>query len=492
MNNLAGKFREVFLSVFPIAFIVLLLKFTIVPIDNNTTIQFLVGFVFVVFGLTLFLIGVDIGITPLSDIIGTMMTKTNKLVFVLVPAFILGFIIAFAEPGLNILGNQIELISSGGISSITLVMVVSIGIGTLMMLGFLRIVYNIPLYIILNFLYLAIFILAQFTSPEFLAIAFDSQGAVTGILTVPFLLSLAVGVSELKKDRKASEKDSFGFVSIVATGAVLSVLILNLFVNQKVYNEVLIDSGNEVNLGLVAFVKNLPINMFDSLKALFPLIVIFVLIITIFKKIHRSEIRRITFGFIYAVLGIGLFFLGANTGFMRVGAIIGRHLVSNEAFVFLILVGFFIGVVTLLAEPAVHVLTQQIEEVTAGFVKRESIMVTMAIGVGVGIALSLLRILFVEIQLWHFLLPGYLISLILTFFVPKLFVGIAFDGSVCATGPITATFILSFINGAALEHNTASVLIDGFGVIAMIALMPIITLQILGLLYRIKSAKKEV
>lgn len=492
MNILSSKFREVFFAVLPVTLIVVILNFTIVSIPDNLMWQFIIGFILVTIGLTLFLVGVDLGITPLGMHLGPIITKWNKLWFVMIAAFVLGFIISFAEPGLIILGNQIELITSGGIGGLTIITVVSIGIAVLMMLGFLRIIYNIPLFIILNALYAIILIFALFTQPEFLAIAFDTSGATTGVLAVPFILSLSLGLTSIKKDRKASEKDSFGLVAIVSAGAIIAVLILNQLIEKQVYSEILIEENIESVSIIMAFVNNIATSFIDSFTAFIPLIIIFILVIFFTDVIHKNEIRRIFFGFIYSMLGLGIFFIGINTGFMDVGSIIGGYLVSLDSYVLLIVVGFLLGVFTIIAEPAVHVLTQQIEEVTAGFVRRSSVLIALSIGTGFAIALSVLRIVVVEIQLWHYLLPGYIIALGLTFVVPKLFVGIAFDAGGVATGPITATFILAFINGAAHEHSTASILIDGFGMIAMVALMPIITLQILGLLYRIKSAKKEV
>ena len=492
MNILSSKFREVFFAVLPVTLIVVILNFTLVPIPGNLMWQFLVGFVFVTLGLTIFLVGVDLGITPLGMLLGPIITKWNKLWLVLIAAFVLGFIISFAEPDLIILGKQIESITSGGIASITIITVVSLGIAVLMMLGFLRIIYNIPLFIILNILYVIIFILAIFTQPEFLAIAFDTSGATTGALAVPFILSLSMGLTSIKKDRKASEKDSFGLVSIVSAGAVISIMILNFVIEKQEYSEIMRKESSESLSVAMAFINNIPGGFRDSFFAFLPLVIIFILLIIFTNAVSKTEIKRISFGFVYSVVGLGLFFIGIHTGFMDVGGIIGGYLVTMDSYVFLIGVGFLLGVFTIIAEPAVHVLTHQIEEVTAGFVKKSSVLIALSIGVGFAISLSVLRIVVGEIQLWHYLLPGYIIALALTFVVPKLFVGIAFDAGGVATGPITATFILSFINGAAHEHSTASILIDGFGMIAMVALMPIITLQILGLLYRIKSAKKEV
>ncbi len=492
MNVLSGKLREVFFAVLPVTLIVIILNFTLVPIESYLMWKFIIGSCFIVIGLTFFLIGVDLGVTPLGVLLGPAITKRNKIWIVVVGAFVLGFIISIAEPGLLILSNQIDEITLGGISGITILIVVSLGIGILMVLGFIRVLFNLPLYIILNIAYFIVLILSLFISPEFLAIAFDASGATTGILAVPFILSLSLGITSIKKDSKASEKDSFGLVSIVSVGAIISVMLLNIVTKTQEYSGVLENEAIEsVSIGM-AFIYNLPGALKDSVIAFLPLILIFVFMCVFSASLSKLKIRRMIFGFLYAIIGISVFFVGVNTGFMEVGTTIGSYLVTLDSYIYLIIIGFVLGVVTILAEPAVYVLTHQIEEVTAGYVKRRSVLIALSVGVGFAIALSMLRIVVVDIQLWHYLLPGYLIALGLTFIVPKLFIGIAFDAGGVATGPMTATFILAFTNGAANTHPAAKLLIDGFGMIAMVALMPIITLQILGVVYKIKTSKKEV
>lgn len=492
LNVLSGKFKDVFFAVLPVTLIVIILNFTLVPIEGYLVWKFLIGSCFIVIGLTFFLIGVDLGVTPLGVLLGPVITKRNKLWIVVVAAFVLGFIISMAEPGLLILADQIDEITMGEISSITILTVVSLGIAILMVLGFIRILYNLPLFIILNIAYGIVLILSLFTSPEFLAIAFDASGATTGVLAVPFILSLSLGITSAKKDSKASEKDSFGLVSIVSVGAIIAIMLLNIATKTKEYSGVLENEKTEsLSIGMT-FMNNLPSALRDSVIAFLPLILIFVFVCVFSSSSSISEIRRMIFGFLYAIIGISVFFVGVNTGFMEVGINIGSYLVTLDSSNYLIIVGFVLGVVTILAEPAVYVLTHQIEEVTAGYVKRRSVLIALSLGVGLAVALSMLRIVVTEIQLWHYLLPGYLTALGLTLIVPKLFVGIAFDAGGVVTGPMTATFILAFTNGAANAHPTAKLLIDGFGMIAMVALMPIITLQILGLVYKIKTSKKEV
>ena len=233
LNVIVSKFKEVLFSVLPITVLVLILNFTVSPIDTTLIIRFLIGSLFVVIGLTIFLLGVDIGITPLGGLTGSSLAKTNKLWIVLIAGLILGFFISIAEPGLMVLANQVNFVTSGQIPGISILIIVSIGLAIMLALGFLRIFFNVPLYKVLIILYLIIFGFTIFASREFLAISFDASGATTGILAVPFILSLSVGISKLKKDSKASEKDSFGLVAIASTGAIMSVLLLDIFSKTK-------------------------------------------------------------------------------------------------------------------------------------------------------------------------------------------------------------------------------------------------------------------
>lgn len=489
MNIFAEKLKEVLASVLPITIIVLILNFTMVPLAAPVIIRFLIGAILIILGLAIFLIGVDIGITPLGSLLGSSLTKTNKLWIVAVSGLILGFFISIAEPGLMVLANQVDLISLGQISSASILVVVSVGLAIMVALGFIRVVYNVPLYKMLTVLYILVFILALFTSPEFLAIAFDASGATTGVLAVPFILSLSLGISSLKKDSKSSEKDSFGLVSIASVGAIMSVMILNIFSKTSKFDDNLKFDLSQSNSIIEPFIGLIPSIITESLIALAPLLVIFLISQKISFKLDKRAFSRIIKGFIYTFVGLIIFLDGVNAGFMDVGGLVGHSLASLDNKWYVIIIGFVIGLVTILAEPAVYVLTHQIEDVTSGYVRRKAVLIALSIGVGLAVALSVIRIIIPELQLWHYLLPGYIISIAMSYFVPKLFVGIAFDAGGVATGPMTATFILAFTQGAAEAIEGASVLRDGFGMISMVALIPIITLQILGLIFKIKSKK---
>ena len=489
MNVLGSKFREVASAVLPITLIVLILNWTLAPLGLTVLLRFLAGAILIILGLSIFLFGIELGISPIGILMGSTLTKSNKLWIMVTGGLLLGFFISVAEPDLHILASQVDFVSSGEISRVAIVLVVSAGIAVMMTLGLLRILRGTPLYLVLAVVYGLIFGLAIFVRSEFLAISFDASGATTGAMTVPVILALSKSVSALKKNSKASEKDSFGLVGLTSTGAILGVIIMSLVRPIKEITarlEYAVSSSDGV---ILPFLNKLPTVALEVFFALLPILIIFAVFQKIAFRLRHKAMVRILKGLLYAFLGLVLFLTGVQAGFMDVGSQLGYQIASRDARFVLVLVGFILGLVTILAEPAVYVLTEQIEDVTSGYVRRQTVVGSLAIGVATAVALSMLRIVVPEIQLWHYLLPCYALAIILSFFTPKLFVGIAFDSGGVASGPMTATFVLAFAQGAAAAISHANVLIDGFGVIAMVATMPLIALQILGLVYRVKSTK---
>ncbi len=489
MNVLTHKLKEVSFAVLPIIIIVLILNFTFAPMEITSIIRFLIGAIFVIVGLAIFLFGIDLGVTPIGNQMGSSLVKTNKLWIITIVGFLVAFIISVAEPDLQIFAGQVDDVTLGLISKLSLVVVVSVGIAALFSLGIIRIIKNIPLYIILTILYGIILVLSFFTPPEFIGIAFDASGATTGALTVPFILALAIGVSTLKKDSKASEKDSFGLVAVASVGAIISVMVMGIVFGMPEMNPVLKVDAVYSSSVFEPYLQKLPFLALESFLALLPLLVIFVVSQLFLFKLPKKPFIKILIGILYTFIGLVLFLTGVNAGFMDVAKIIGYKVALLDNKAVFIITGFVLGCVTILAEPAVYVLTKSIEKVTSGYIKRKAVLVALSIGIGCAVALSTIRILIPEMQLWHFLLPGYLISIVMAYFSPKLFVGIAFDSGGVASGPMTATFILAFTQGAADAIETANVLTDGFGMIAMVALFPLIALQILGIIYKMKSRK---
>jgi len=490
LNLILSKLKEVVLSVLPITLIVVLLNFTLTPLETPYFIRFLIAAALIIIGLTVFLLGVDLGITPIGVDLGQSVAKSNRIWMVALAGILLGFFINIAEPDLHVLAGQVQSVTSALISKQLILIVVSVGIAVMLSLGLIRIVKYVPLNIMFTVLYAIIFFLAFFTTPEFLAISFDASGATTGALTTPFMLALALGVSRLKKDSKASEIDSFGLVGLASSGAIISVMVMSIISKPEGVAAAVATDEASTNSILLPFIQMLPTIAWEIALALMPIVIIFLISRKFSLKMSKKSFIKVLFGLIMTFTGLVIFLLGVNAGFMKVGNIVGFKFASMDSGLYVILAGFILGMVTIIAEPAVSILTHQIEDVTSGYVKRKVVMVFLALGVALAVALSIVRIVVPEIQLWHFLLPGYLLSIVMSFFTPKLFVGIAFDSGGVASGPMAATFILAFAQGAAEATESANVLIDGFGIIAMIAMTPLIALQILGFIFKIKSKKR--
>jgi len=489
LSELTGKLKEVLASVLPITFIVLVLHFTISPLEKNMFYAFLIGTVLVIIGLTIFLFGISQGIEPIGHDVGNAITRNNSLAVIITVILILGFFISYAEPDLHILAKQVASVTNGQFDNILMVVVVSIGIGVMMTLGMLRILSNVRLKYVFAAAYGLIFILALFSSSDFLAIAFDASGATTGAITVPFMLALAAGFSALKKDSKMSEADSFGLVGIASTGAILGVLITSLFIEESKLVGVLPETDiSNATLWEIYSSKLLHI-AWDSFVTLLPIIVTYIVFQIFFFKHKKNKVIDTVRGLVLTFTGLVVFLLGVNGGFMEVGAQLGIQLASMESKAPVLIVALLLGLTTVLSEPAVHVLTSQVEEVTGGSVRRILVLIFLSIAVGTSIFMSALRILIPDIQLWMYLLPGFGLSVILAFFVPDLFVGMGFDAGGVASGPMTATFSLAFVQGIAAHVPTADVVADGFGMIAIVAMMPIIAIELLGALYQAKERK---
>lgn len=489
MNALKQKLKEVVFAVLPVSIMVLILNFTIAPIGTELIWRFIIGAIFIIFGLGIFLFGADLAIQPIGQNIGSAVTKKKNLSLLIFSGIALGFFINIAEPDLMVLARQVAEVTSNTISQWSLLVVVSIGIGVMVSIGLLRIVFKISLSKLLTVVYGLIFILVIFTPSSFLGIAFDSGGATTGSMTVPFILSLGIGIASTQGG-KQSEEDSFGLVGIASTGPMLAVLTMSIFSGiESLTGTLPVAELNNKGI-LFPFLHEMPTIIGEVIIALIPLTVIFLLFQSTIIKMPKKQLSKILKGLIYTLIGFVLFLTGVNAGFMEAGTAIGHAVASIGNSWVIILTGFVLGFTVIFAEPAVYVLNEQIEDVTSGHIKKKIILYTLSIGVAVAVALSMIRILVPGMQLWHLLVPGYLIAIVLSYFTPKIFAGIAFDSGGVASGPMTATFIMAFAQGVADATPGADVLMDGFGVIAMVALTPLIAIQILGLLYKHKASKE--
>lgn len=472
------------MSVLPIVIIITLLNFTVTPLGGDLTVRFLLGSVFILIGLTLFLFGVDLAVHPLGMQLGRSITKTGKISWIGIFGFILGFFISAAEPDLHILAQEVSEVSGGLLGKFTIVGVVSIGIGALTSYGLIRIIKDWSIKTSFLVAYLAIGVLALFANNDFIAIAFDASGATTGSMSTPFILALAVGASFFKGSKLSNEEDSFGLVGLCSAGAIFVVLALGLLTGNKelsgqVSEEVVAATGFWGTL--MFYLKS---SMRDVFIGMAPLLAVYFLRKKSFG-LNREEKRLFNLGFVYTYVGLVLFLLGVDLGFIEAGRTVGFLLASRNPYL-TIVVGFFIGLVVLLAEPAVYTLTRQIEDITGGSIPRKTLLITLSLGIGGAVALSMVRILVPELQLWHFLLPGYLLVILMMRKISPLFVGIAFDSGGVASGPMTATFVLGFATGVAEAIPHADVLTDGFGIIATVAMMAVFALSLLGMVYQLK------
>ena len=446
-------------SVIPIAILVVVLNF-FVGVESKLLINFFIGCVGVILGLGVFLTGVEISISEIGSMMGDFIARFDKIAKVIIFGIFIGFIISIAEPDLLILANEVT--SAVGIPAQIIVMIISLGVGLMISLGLFRIFKEIRLSNMMWAIYLLVFGLMIFTDNVGHAIAFDASGATTGAMTTPFIIALGLGVASLKGER--TEDDSFGLVGLASTGPILAGLIMSLF-----------SKGGDVLIEEAAHRSALYSGFINSTFAIVPIALVFYIMNFLYFKIEKDELRRISIGMLYTYLGLIVFLASVEGGFMELARVMGEGLADSK---FLPLIGFVLGLLVVLAEPAVSVLAEQVEDVTGGSIPRKNILVALSIGVAFAVMLAIFRIKIDGFALWMLIVPGFLLSLILSRRVDQIFVGIAFDSGGVASGPMTATFILAFCQGVA--GNIA----DGFGVISFVAMMPVLTIMIMGNLYR--------
>ncbi len=485
MSLLFEKGKEVSRTLLPVVALVLILCFTIVDVEGDVLVRFIIGSILLLIGLAIFLWGVDLSMHPIGEHMSTEVATSVSPFKIAILSFLLGFLITVAEPDLLILGSQVEGASGGILNSSVIVYIVSIGVGLMISLAIFRLLRDKLSYrAFMAITYGILFILAFFVSQEFLAIAFDASGATTGALTTPFVLAISLGLSKVKGG-KNSEENSFGLVGAMSAGPILAVMLISIITGQEnIQGDVVEYVVADGILGPI--IHELPSIFLESLIALLPICALFFIYNFSKFKLNKNVLRRIIKGLAYTLLGLTIFLTAVNFGFMDMGRIIGMKLGAMNPWI-LIGVAFVLGLIVVLVEPAVHVLGEQIEDVTSGHIPIKLIRTTLSIGVGIAIALSMVRIVVPEVKLWYFLFPGFALAILLSFKSDPIFVGIAYDAGGVASGPMTATFVLAFAQGAATVIDTANVLIDGFGVIAMVAMAPVLSIMILGTAFRHKQ-----
>ncbi len=482
-SNIREKFKETIKAVFPIIAIVLLLCFTIAPISPSIVLMFLIGGVLLIIGMLLFNVGVDISMTPMGERVGTTMTKSKNIFVMVFLSFLLGAMITISEPDLQVLAGQVS-----SIPNMVLILAVAAGVGCFLVLALLRMLFGIPLSHMLLVFYGIVFLLSYFVPKDFLAVAFDSGGVTTGPMTVPFIMALGVGISAIRSDKRAAD-DSFGLVALCSIGPILAVLILSMIYHPNGSSVDASSAAIQIMDDTVqmwdAFMIELPEYMKEIAISLLPIIVFFLLFQLVSRDIQKKLLVKILVGLVYTYIGLVLFLTGVNVGFMPAGNYLGQTIASLPYRYVIIPIGMVIGYFIVKAEPAVFVLTKQVEHITSGAISSKAMGMSLSIGVSASIGIAMLRVL-TGISIMWFIIPGYAIALLLTFFVPKIFTAIAFDSGGVASGPMTATFLLPFAMGAC-EVTGGNILTDAFGVVAMVAMTPLITIQILGVVFRVKE-----
>lgn len=483
--KLREKTLESLSAVLPITGIMLLISIFIVPLELGTMVMFLVGAVMLIFGMGFFQLGAEMSMTPIGEGIGVELSKTKKLIAVILIGFVMGVIITISEPDLQVLAEQVP-----SVPNMALILTVAAGVGIFLAAAIARIKYRIDLSKILIVLYVFVIGGSFFVPREFLAVAFDSGGVTTGPMTVPFIMALGVGLASVRSD-KNSASDSFGLVALSSIGPILAVLLLGCFFKptEAVYSASGVAAVETTRDVVAVFAFQLPHYLGEVAISLAPVIAVFFIFQLITHRYRKRQIKRIAVGMVYTYVGLILFLCGVNVGFAPVGSLLGEALASLSYKWILIPIGMLIGYYIVKAEPAIQVLNHQVENVTNGSISVKAMNRSMSIGVAISVGLAMARVLF-NISIEWIIIPGYAIALILSIFVPKIFVGIAFDSGGVASGPMTSTFLLPLSIGVC-QALGGNVMIDAFGVVALVALTPLIAIQIMGLVYRIKTDRLE-
>ena len=462
--------KESLLSTLPITLIVLILYWTnIVQLTNTELTGFIVSALLLIVGMSLFSLGTNQAMLPIGESLGASITKRKKILFLILVIFLIGFIVTVAEPSLMLLAQQVP------IDTWTFVIIVALGVGVFLVIGIVRILFQKRIATMLIAFYGVIFALIYFSNKGYIPMAFDASGVTTGLITVPFVMAIGTGVAHVRGGKQA-HNDSFGLIGMASIGPILLIVILGIFFPDMPIYQV----GNEQqNLNLwQEFLHTGLKTMFEIAIVLLPIILFFFIYQTIFIKLPKQKIIKILVGLVYTFFGLVFFMTGANVGYLPIGRVVGQSLNSVSMRFIIVIIAFMMGAMTAFAEPAVHVLGKRVEDITGGTITYWPLVLTLSLGVGVAITLAVLRIIF-KIDIMIFLFVGYLIALTLSLIVPKMYTAIAFDSGGAVSGPMTSAFLTPLIVGFALDSQ-ADVMLYGFGMVAFVAMMPLISVQLLG------------
>mgnify|MGYP002679737058 CR=1 FL=1 len=478
------KLREAAASVLPISLIVLLICFVLVPVDTGLMLSFLLATAMLIVGMGLFTLGAEMSMSKIGNYIGSKLTKSRKLGLILVVSFLLGVAITVAEPDLQVLAANVP-----DIDKTVLILTVSVGVGMFLMLCMVRILFGISLRLLLIVFYVLVFVAAFLSDQGILAVAFDSGGVTTGPMTVPFIMALGVGISAIRSDRHAAD-DSFGLVALSSIGPILAVMILGIIYNpnESTYTPPILPEMQDSSELFELFRTGIPTYLIEIAVSLLPIILFFLAAQLLVLRLSKRKLFQIGMGLVYTYIGLVLFLTGANVGFMPAGHYLGQQLASYKYSAVVIPVAMVMGYFIVRAEPAVYVLNRQVEEITDGAISAKAMGIGLSVGVSISLGLAMIRVLTGISILW-FLIPGYALALIISFFVPKIYTAIAFDSGGVASGPMTAAFLLPLAQGACTAVG-GNMVTDAFGVVAMVAMTPLITIQVMGLAAKLMQRRK--
>ena len=475
-RQLLAKIKESLSSVLPVTGIVVLIHLLLSPLPAGTFWLFLLGAVLLIAGMGLFTLGADLSMMPMGERIGAHLTKSKKLSVLIPVCFLIGVLVTIAEPDLTVLATQMP-----SVPDTVLILTVAVGVGIFLVLALLRIIFRRQLRHVLIVLYVTVFALAAFAPRDFLAAAFDSGGVTTGPITVPFIMALGIGVAAVRGGNSAQD-DSFGLIALCSVGPILSMLVLGMLypAGQGAYTPVQVQNPETLSEMLQLFGHGFPEYCRDVALALLPIVLFFLIFQVLFLRLSRRSLLKMGVGLLYTYVGLVLFLTGVNVGFLPAGYALG-HTLGETTVGWIIPIAMLIGFFVVMAEPAVHVLNKQVEELTVGAISQRAMLLSLAVGVAVSMGIAMLRVV-TGLSIWYFLLGGYAVAIVLSFFVPRIFTAVAFDSGGVASGPMTATFMLPFAMGAC-DALGGKILTDAFGIVAMVAMTPLITIQLLGVLY---------
>ena len=483
---LSEKIKEAFSSVLPITGIVIVASVILTPIPSGTVLMFIAGAALLIIGMGFFTLGADMALMPMGEGIGVELTKSSKLFLIISVTLVIGFIISIAEPDLQVLGRQ-----TPSIPALVLIITVSVGVAVFLVIGVLRPLLKIRFSVLLVIAYIITFVIAYFTPDTFVPVGFDSGGVTTGPITVPFILAMGVGVASLRSDRN-SQEDSFGLVALCSVGPIMAVLLLGIFYKPdsvEVETYVFQDAATSRDV-VKYFAFELPHFFREMLLTLGAVAFCFIVFQLVSRRYKRHQLGRIAVGFFYTLIGLVLFLTGVNVGFFPVGQLLGSQIASSQFRWILIPLGALMGYFIVAAEPAVHVLNKQVEQISSGAITAKMMNRGLAVGMSAALTLTMCRIIF-SIPIMYILIPGYVTALALTFFVPRIFTGIAFDSGGVASGPMSSTFLLPFAMGTC-QGIGGNIMIDAFGIVAIVAMTPLVIIQTMGLVYKFKINRASI